>query len=136
MKRLKSYPSQICWDCGVTYGKIPTRAHARWSGYCDVCGKKCKGFRDPGVTSPRDHGYPQFPGFETYNTGWPNALNPCCSQKPHFKKAHFNVQGRTTEICCDCLWEYEKSSGNTGDRQKILDAHFVPDPKGMLCKKE
>jgi len=49
---IKSYPSQICYSCGSTYGNRPCGV-ATWSiGTCDICNKS-----NIPVTEPRDFGH-------------------------------------------------------------------------------
>lgn len=56
-------------------------------------------------------------------------LNPCDNPR-HHRRNLYNVGGRTTDICADCLFEREARPGM--DRWKAL-ATFTPDPNGVPC---
>lgn len=45
---------------------------------------------------------------------WPDELNPCMSEDSHTKKCLYNVKGKCTMICSQCLWEKE-ATGMTRD---------------------
>lgn len=56
---MKPYPSVICLDCGITYGRRPVD-HATWyPGTCGVCANETF------VTEPRDFGHLK-PGWKNH----------------------------------------------------------------------
>lgn len=64
---------------------------------------------------------------------WPNSLNPCPYEGRHghstMRSHHWGVQGFTTQLCSNCVWEKEKEMGS---RKKALDS-FNPDISGIKC---
>jgi hypothetical protein len=67
--------------------------------------------------------------FIPHRTMAKHSLNPCDNPR-HHRRNLYNVHGRTTNICADCLFEKEKEPGK--DRWSAL-ATFTPDPDGVPC---
>lgn len=58
-KRLKPYPSVVCYKCGINASKGKSFSMSCYhNAKCDVCGKVKP------VTEPRDYYYPKFEGHK------------------------------------------------------------------------
>lgn len=58
MKKLKPYPSVVCWSCANPRKKLKGfGCNTVFIGSCGVC-RKLKG-----VSTPGDYGWPDFAGF-------------------------------------------------------------------------
>jgi len=58
-KKLKQYPSVVCFKCGINASKGKSFAVSTYHiDKCDVCGKV------KSVTEPRDYYYPKFEGHK------------------------------------------------------------------------
>ena len=58
---MSDYPSVICLDCGITYGRRALGGCTTWyPGTCGVCGN------ETAVTEPRDFGHlkPEWKNYE------------------------------------------------------------------------
>lgn len=65
---------------------------------------------------------------------WPTDLNPCKNPSKHHREAYWNVGGKTTKLCCDCLFEAESDkNGTPTERRFAALATFKSDPDGAIC---
>lgn len=61
---------------------------------------------------------------------WPNTLKPCRKPGQHHRKSYWDVEGKVTELCSDCLFELEA----TGLTRREALLRFFPDPDGVDCR--
>jgi hypothetical protein len=72
---------------------------------------------------------------ETPKEPWPSLLNPCRGER-HSNALCFDVRGKTTLICAECLAIFEKKLRErnvSSPRLAALSWFFTPDPNGRDC---